>query len=146
MNAMDESKDSAAVESYWFSKEKLPRGVSYPLKRSSLDSALQEASVYCAVYSVRYLANSSCTPVLDAQFVPLGTKAHASVVGRSLVTLHAVPSTQRNAAEEQILTTALPSLCDWLAKTQTQGDSWRGMPHFIAFEVIDGKQLRAIIG
>jgi hypothetical protein len=143
MDVMVKSLDSPAVGPYWFSKGKLPRGLSYPLKRSSLDSALHQASVYGAVYSVRYLAHVSLAPVLEAQFVPLGTKAHPSVVGRSLLTLYAVLSAQRDASEEQILKSALPSLCGWLAETQSQGDSWRGMPHSISFQVIDGKQVRA---
>jgi hypothetical protein len=145
--AMAENIKSAISELYWFSKEKLPRGFSYPLKRSSLDSALRANSVYDAVYSVRYLfAHHGAASVLDAQFVPFGRGVHPRVVGRSLITLQAVPSKDRLRVEEQILTTALPLLCDWLAQTQTKGNSWRGMPHVFAFQLAGEKCMLATNG
>ena len=40
---------------YSFSKEPLPKELSFPLKRSILDAALENASVREQVYSVRYI-------------------------------------------------------------------------------------------
>lgn len=135
-----DSEDSAA---YGFSKDKLPHGLSYPLKRSLLDGALRDRCVYGAVYSVRYLGSRSSV-VLDAQFVPIGSRhAHQSVVGRSLITLWAVPSTKRHHLEEQILISALPRLCDWLAQSQRKDfSSWRGLLHSIAFQLSHGELVR----
>jgi hypothetical protein len=50
-----EPPETGDTEKYSFSKDELPKTLSYPLKRSLLDSALQSAAVYDAVYSVRYL-------------------------------------------------------------------------------------------
>lgn len=140
---MKETSESVHVDPYGFSKEKLPKGLSYPLKRSLLDSALCAASVYGAVYSVRYLSGRRRSPVvLDAQFVPLGRQAHPTVVGKSLITLWAVPSTTRRHLEQQIVATALPQLCDWLAQSQTEGSGWKSMPHSVAFELVRGDLVR----
>jgi hypothetical protein len=128
---------------YWFSKDKCPRGLSYPLKRSNLDAALVSADVYAAVYSVRFLATRSRV-FLGAQFSPLGIRVHQDVIGRSLLTLHALPSEHRHQIEDMILTQTLPVLCQWLRKTQTQGDSWRAMHHSIAFELGMNNMVRTI--
>jgi hypothetical protein len=138
---MNDNSESACGEPYSFSKEKLPTGLSYPLKRSLLDSALRGASVYGAIYSVRYLARRNPV-VLDAHFVPLSRQAHPSVVGRSLITLWAVLSTTRHHLEQQILTMALPQLCDWLDQSQEEDSSWRELPHSIAFQLGQGGLVR----
>ncbi len=140
MTNRSESADAGVMEPYWFSKEKLSLKLGYPLKRSLLDSALHAASVYDAVYSVRYLGSPVAHSILDAQFVPLGHKGHPRVGGRSLVTICAVPREERKRTEEHVLGEMLPALCDWLAKSQSAGDSWRGMPHFITFKV-NGRDL-----
>ena len=120
-------------ESYSFSKNKLPSTLSYPLKRSLLDSALHCASVYDAVYSVRYLGKEHpYNVVLDAMFVPEG-RGHPTVTGRSLITVWAVPSERRRATEQVIVEQALPVLCLWLAKTQSAGNAWRGAEHSLTF-------------
>jgi len=141
---MNVSTEPMTLEPYGFSKGKLRRGLSYPLKRSLLDSALQRASVYGAVYSVRYLENLALPLVLDAHFVAVGSKWHSTVVGRSLVSLHAVPSIKRHAVEGLIVTEALPALCEWLAGTQSEQDSWRAMPHSIAFHLVGSDHISTI--
>ena len=139
---MKEASESVHVDPYGFSKEKLPKGLSYPLKRSLLDSALRAASVYGAVYTVRYLAGRSPV-VLDAQFVPVGRQVHSTVVGRCLITVWAVTSATRHHLEQQIVTIALPQLCDWLAQSQTEDSAWRIMPHSVAFELVRGNLVRS---
>ena len=141
---MNESTEPMTLDPYWFSKGKLQRGLSYPLRRTLLDSALHKAAVYGAVYSVRYLESPAIPLVLDASFVSIGRKVHPTVVGRSLVSIHAVPSIKRKAVEELIVAEALPILCEWLAKTQSAGNSWRGMPHSIAFHLVGNEHIRAI--
>jgi hypothetical protein len=128
-----------ATEPYWFSKDKVPAKLSYPLKRSLLDDALRSASVYGAVYSVRYLGHTNSSTLMDASFVPLGTQAHPLVVGRSLITIWAVPKEQRHAAEQILAADALPRLCAWLARTEAEGNAWRGFPHAISFQINEGK-------
>jgi hypothetical protein len=125
-------------EAYSFSKDKIGRELGYPLKRSLLDSALQSESVYTAVYSVRYLGHRNSNLVLDANFVPEWS-GHRTVCGRCLITVWPVPSQQRHAAEELLAKEGLPILCHWLAKTQSEGNVWRGTEHILTFEIQDGR-------
>jgi hypothetical protein len=123
---------------YSFSKDKIDRRLGYPLKRSLLDSALNEASVYTTVYWVRYLARQHSNVVLDASFVPEG-QGHPTVSGRCLITVWAVSSEQRHAAEQLLVADGLPILCRWLAKTRSEGNAWRGLEHMLTFRMQDGK-------
>ncbi len=113
---------------YSFSKDKLPKTLSYPLKRSLLDAALDAAFVAKEVHSVRYLLrHRSGDSVLDAIYSPDGTGAYAS--GRSLITLYSVPSDQRNGVEAILTVEALPILCSWLARAAREGNVWRWAAH-----------------
>ena len=105
-------------KTYSFSRDKIDRRLGYPIKRSLLDSALNEASVYTTVYSVRYLARQYSNVVLDAGFVAEG-QGHPTVSGRCLITVWAVLSEQRHVAEQLLVTEGLPTLCRWLAKTRS---------------------------
>ena len=125
------------MEPYSFSKDKLSKRLSYPLKRSLLDAALRAHRVYDGVYSVRYLGHPNQAIVLDASFSPIG-RGHPGVGGRSLLTLWAVRAEQRHAVETLIANHALPMLCLWLAKTQAEGEGWRVLPHEIRFEIRNG--------
>lgn len=70
MDSKVESFSERHRELYSFSKDKLPRGLSYPLKRSLLDNALGAASVCEVVCSVRYLGEQNGNTVLNAHFSP----------------------------------------------------------------------------
>ena len=131
--------DKPIEEPYSFSKDKIGRELGYPLKRSLLDSALHSASVYAAVYSVRYLGHlHSNNIVLDASFVP-EWQGHPTVRGRCLITVWAVPSQQRNWAEQLLVAECLPILCRWLARSQNEGNVWRSTEHTLSFEIQDGR-------
>jgi hypothetical protein len=125
-------------EPYSFSKDKVGKKLGYPLKRSLLDFALHSASVYAAVYSVRYLGHRNSSVVLDASFNP-DWRGHDRVRGRCLITVWAVPSDQRNAAERLLVKDGLPILSCWLARTQSEGNVWRGTEHTLRFEAKDGR-------
>jgi hypothetical protein len=124
---------------YSFSKDELSKTLSYPLKRSLLDSALQSAAVYDAVYSVRYVGRPYLKIVLYASFTP-DWQGHPTVRGRCLITVRAVRSEQRHAAEQLLVGEGLPILCRWLTKTQTEGNVWRGTEHTLTLE-IQGEKL-----
>lgn len=124
------------VEPYSFSKDKLSNRLSYPLKRSLLDTALRAHGVYETVYSVRYLGHPNRGIVLWVDFSPIG-RGHPKNAGRSMLTLYAVPAEQRHAVETLIVSHALPTLCLWLGKTQTEAEGWRVLPHEIRFELRD---------
>jgi hypothetical protein len=139
MNRQPEIPEENRIdEPYPFSKDKIGRELSYPLKRSLLDSALHAASVYPAVYSVRYAGHRNSNVVLDTIFTPEG-KGHPTVSGRCLVTVWAVPRQQRHATEQLLIAEGLPILCRWLAKTRSEGNVWRGTGHILKFEMRDGR-------
>jgi hypothetical protein len=124
---------------YDFIKDKLPGTFSYPLKRSLLDAALNDGSVMDAVYSVRYLFRRGEKPAtLGALFSPERNGAHASVSGRSLITVWAVPSAERKACEDILIAAGLPILCRWLAQTLHAGNVWRGSAHDLSLIIQDG--------
>ena len=124
---------------YGFSKDKLPKAFSYPLKRSLLDHAITGASVGEAVYSVRYLFGRGAGPTtLDAMFVPEPSNAHESVRGRSLITVWAVPNEERKACEDILVADGLPKLCQWLSKSLSAGNVWRSTAHHLTLSLRDG--------
>ena len=127
---------------YSFSKDKISRKLGYPLKRSLLDSALQSAGVYNAVYSVRYLGRPYLNVVLYVSFTPewLG---HPTVRGRCLIIVRAVQSEQRHAAERLLVAEGLPIVCRWLKKARTEENVWRGTEHALTFEIQGGKLLHS---
>jgi hypothetical protein len=129
-------------DAYSFSKDKISRDLGYPLKRSLLDSALHAASVYSAVYAVRYLGHRNSNVILDASFVP-DWKGHPTVRGRCLITVWAVPSKQRHPAQQLLVADGLAILCRWLAKTQSEGNVWRGIEHMLTFEIQGGRLLHS---
>ena len=136
---MSESTQMVEELRYSFSKDKLPEAFSYPLKRSLLDSALDDATVMDAVYSVRYLFGRGKGPAtLDALFSPERNGAHASVSGRSLITVWAVPSEQRKSCEDILTVSGLPILCRWLAQSSSAGNVWRSLPHNLSLIIEDG--------
>jgi len=131
----------AQVESYAFSKAKLPKELSYPLKRSLLDAALRSASVYGTVWFVRYSRRQNGKTVLDAHFGPELYDYAAS--GKVMITVWAVPASERRKTEELLISQGLPSLCRWLARSQSEGNVWRGSRHSLRFELV-GEILRCI--
>jgi len=134
--------DTPIEEPYSFSKDKIGKELGYPLKRSLLDSALHSASVYATVYSVRYLGHLNSNVVLGASFIP-EWKGHPTVRGRCLITVWAVPSQQRRAAEQLLVAEGLPILCRWLERTRSEGNAWRGFEHMLNFEIQDGRLRRS---
>ena len=93
MNTEPKITPEPKVEAYTFSKDKLPRELSYPLKRSLLDDALRVASVYEIVWFVRYVGRPNGNTVLDAYFEPEQT-GYASA-GKVMITVWAVPASLR---------------------------------------------------
>lgn len=129
----------AGEDDYGFTKDKLPASFSYPLKRSLLDVALYNASVKNTVYSVRYLFGRGSGPsTLDVMFQPENGKFHASVSGRCLITLWAVPSDKRKQIEDVLVDQGLPLLCQWLERSSSAGNAWRGTAHGFTLTVRDG--------
>jgi hypothetical protein len=120
---------------YGFDKQKLPRGFSYPLKRSILDAALTEAGI-TRVHCVYYWLGHSGDIILRADYC--GEANHAWAAGQASITLCAVPSEERRETESALLHQALPQLCTWLRTAEQAGNVWRGVDHTIVFHVKNG--------
>jgi hypothetical protein len=139
MKTEPEITAEAKGEAYTFSKEKLPKELSYPLKRSLLDAALRAASVYETVWFVRYSKRHNGHSVLDAYFAPEQYSYAAS--GKIVITIWAVPAKERKETENLLLSQGLPALCRWLERLRSEGNVWRGSGHGLTFECAD-KTLR----
>ena len=124
------------AEEYSFYKDKLPKPLSYPLKRSLLDAALQSHSVYRAVWYVVYSRRRFNKVILQAHFYP-EDKMHGFGSGKVQLTVHAVSASERKAAEDMLVGRGLPALCRWLAKVESEGDAWRSFRHSLTIEQID---------
>jgi hypothetical protein len=132
MNTEPEITPETQVESYAFSKVKLPRELSYPLKRSRLDAALRSASVYETVWFVCYLGRQNGNTVMDAHFGP--EQYGYAAAGKVMLTVWAVPAKERHVTENLLLDHGLPSLCRWLARPRSEGNVWRGSVHSLTLE------------
>ena len=122
---------------YSFDKSKLPQGMSYPLKRSVLDAALQAAGV-SRIHAVYYWLRQSGNVVMRAEYCGESNKGWFAV-GQSSITLYAVPSDERRETERLLLEKGLPDLCAWLKKAEDAGNTWRGKNHHLAIECTKGE-------
>jgi hypothetical protein len=124
---------------YSFAKDKLPRALSFPLKRSLLDAALHSSSVYQTVWYVLYSRTKFERVVLQAHFTPESSGSLLSwASGKVQITVHAVPATERKLTEDMLLNEGLPMLCRWLAKAESEGNAWRSLVHLFTIEQTDG--------
>ena len=116
---------------YVFNRAKLPSGLSFPLKRSVLDTALREAGV-SAVHCVYFSLQQGGRIVMRADYCGEGHRGRAAA-GRASITLFAVPSAERQEAEACLLTEVLPRLVGWLRELELSGNVRRGVDqHFNA--------------
>ncbi len=121
------------AEEYSFSRDALPKSLSYPLKRSLLDDALRTASLYRAVWYVVYSRHSFERVVLQAWFSPDETAPRWSS-GRINLTVRAVPAVKRKVIEDALLAEGIPQLCRWMTEAESMGDGWRSLPHSFTVE------------
>jgi hypothetical protein len=115
---------------YHFDKAKLPRGMSFPLKRSVLDAILTEAGVsriHCVYY---WLRKGGCN-ILRVDYRGEGQPMFAA--GLASITVYAVPSTERQTVERALVSEVLPEMTRWLRQLESAGNTRRGVDqHFIA--------------
>jgi hypothetical protein len=126
--------------SYAGSKESLPSGESYPIKRSLLHAAVAGANTKC-VRQMDYMRDRAASgDVLAARYVGVASSNWQQTM-RGLVSIrvYAIPSCNRKAVEDELVATALPMLTDWLAKVEHAESVWRGSDHELVFTFRDGK-------
>ena len=122
---------------YPFFKAKLPRGFSYPLKRSVLDSFLDEAHL-TQLSGVSFQYSSDGRPfLLLASFFGEAHKGFAEA-GLCSLTLYSVPSAQKKLIEDAMTDSVLPRLVDWLRLIDQKGNAWRAKSRHLEFRNNDG--------
>jgi hypothetical protein len=127
-----------AMPEYSFSKNKIPRGYSYPLKRSLLDECLDEAEL-TKIAIVHYCFNlKSDNLILRGAYSGEAHKGWAGA-GLSSIWLWAVRSEERKVIEAVLANEALPALIDWLRKAGQEGNVWRAISHQIDFRYKDAQ-------
>lgn len=110
---------------YHFDKAKLPRGMSFPLKRNVLDAVLTEVGV-SRVHCVYYWLRQSGANVLQADYCGEGRR-DAAAAGLASITVYAVPSDERQAVERAVVSEMLPRMANWLRELEQAGNTRRGV-------------------
>jgi hypothetical protein len=132
---MKATEAAVAGLQYSFSKAKIPRGSSYPLKRSLLDAGLVSSSI-TEVFHVFYVMRHSGNIVMRADFFGEGHGLTSG--GKVSVTLYSVPSRGKHEIEALLKTEGLPHVCAWLQRVQQAGNAWRAKNHSIVLEFAAG--------
>ena len=125
---------------YKFEKARLPRGLSFPLKKRALDAALVDAGV-AEVYAISCLRGDlKPGEMLDGRIVLRAdfygrSRRRLRAGGRASIEIRAVPSAERRAVEETLMSEVLPRMGRWLRRLELEpSDSTRGGDdqHFVA--------------
>jgi hypothetical protein len=112
---------------YSFSKAKLPKGASYPLKRSALNAALTRANINDLVY-VSYLKSQRSNELMRATYHGDHRRDYYAS-GKTSLSVYSVPSDERAVTESAILNGGLDALVGWLKKCETAQNTWRAKNH-----------------
>ncbi len=110
---------------YSFDKAKLPRGLSFPLRRSALDTVLLEAGV-TGIHCVYHWVRQGGEVLLRADFCGEGRRGWAAA-GLTSITVYAVPSGERKQAESCLVSEVLPRMAFWLKDLEQAGNTRRGV-------------------
>lgn len=114
---------------YKFDKDKLPKGLSYPLKRSELDLALEQAGIRELFTVGFHTGNRKTNIILHVSFHGEKRHYHPTVAGTSSIVLYAVPSDTRALAHDLLIAQGLPKICSWLYSASRKGNVWRCKDH-----------------
>jgi hypothetical protein len=107
---------------YAFSKDKLPKQLSYPLKRSFLDKVLEESGTK-RIEWVSYYIRAGGNVVIRANFI--GEAHKTPTIGKIGLTIYAIPTLEKRRVEELLIEKGLPKFIDWLKKIEVAGEGWR---------------------
>ena len=119
-----------------YSKNPLPRGYSYPVKRTDIDAAVLRASPtrLGAVYLMQWKIKSV---LARADHLGDARSRRWAMEGLVTVRLFAVPSVERYRVENLLLNGGLDRLFTWVADAGDAGNSWRGGDHH--FQLLQGE-------
>lgn len=129
----------------------VPRGQSYPLKRTDLEAALTDSEIE-NVAGVRWIKRGiSIYQTFDSRGLTVAgidaayhgnnppSRVHPHSPGRVWLTVYSVPSSERHAAEARLREDALPRLTTWLRRVQGASETWRREPHEYRLFFYDGR-------
>lgn len=121
---------------YNFHKWKIPKGLSYPIKRSILDEIL-ESSGTNRIKQISFSSGQGANTIFWANFIGEGhNKPTAGDIG---LYLYAVPSVERKHTEEILIKQGFPKLVKWLKKIETAGEGWRSKTRLFEIHLKDGE-------
>jgi hypothetical protein len=121
---------------YGFHKWKVPKGLSYPLKRSVLDKTLENSRTN-RIKWVYYSLRTGGSILIEANFVG---EAHKLIsIGYISLSIYAVLSEERKQTEELLIEQGLPKLVEWLKKVETAGEGWRSKTRLFGIHCKNGK-------
>jgi hypothetical protein len=129
---------SSESRTYYFHKDRLPKGWSYPLGRSVLDAALQSAGVTTVLFVNYSVIRGS---VKDVRYPPLRVAfmrdaPPSAASGKVDITVYAVPSSERLPTKLAI-ESQLGAICSWIRRSETAPLWWRVTEHVVAVEMGD---------
>ena len=127
---------------YGFYKYKLPKGYSFPLKRSVLDEYLEAAKIEKVSQIYFSFHRNTDNIILRSDFFGEAHKGSAGA-GFSSITLSAVTSDKRKEIEIVLIEKVLPALCEWLIFSEKAGNAWRGKSRHLVFRYSDGNLIKS---
>lgn len=125
---------------YRYDKWPLPRGLSYPLGRDTLDAALEKtrvkqlAEVAFAHPKAMYFAGDLAIAWFG------GEERRLLTLGQTGLRISAVPSGEKRHTRS-LLEAALPRLGAWLAMAEQSEGTWRISTHCLRLTVHDGESV-----
>lgn len=113
---------------YHYSKQRLPQGESYGVKRSDIDALLSDRSVP-GLRSV-YLGRGGAGNLLaSASFVADHMQMAAS--GTTSLTFLSVPSGLKHDLRDAMMNDGLQQLVDWIEACEHAAETWRLQRHYL---------------
>lgn len=121
---------------YDFLKSKIPKGLSYPIKRSVLDKILENSGTN-RIKNISFSISGRDDIILWANFVGEGHKI--SSAGEVGLYPCAVPSIERKQTEELLIKQGFLKFVKWLKKIETAGEGWRSKTRLFEIRIKDGE-------
>ena len=94
--------------------QRLPKGYSYPLRRSTLEATLADAGI-SSIYEIRF-HHWPKRPLLEALFQ--GNGRSTTWAGRCEMHINSVPSRAAEQLEPLVLSEVFPNFLQWLRKAE----------------------------
>ena len=106
---------------YAFDKDDLPKGMSFPIRRSAFDLVLNSRGVLDEVHHV-YFSRPQRTGLLFRASYCGEDRRGWFAAGKSGLWIFAVPSAARKRVEEALIEEGMPLVTRWLQNLKTAGN------------------------